>query len=220
MLKPKLKIVGSFLLGGLFAHFSHNLIFFYNTVPYAVPVQEKTELNPEQKDVIFMYQKNRTDEAFYKMLSYADNIVFVGDQKWKCVTSPCLQLQKEYNYKTLDIKLIDTLTQLLNQFPKAKTFAKLDDDALVHPQLYYDLTNKFAANNYAGLLREYVVDNVKFKFLFMEGQFYMVGRELAECFLNNSRVSENNIGEDIFLGKVVSVYCNAKYLDLTDTNMI
>jgi hypothetical protein len=136
------------------------------------------------------------------------------------VISPCLELQKEYGYKTLDLKLVDALTQLLNKFPPAKTFAKLDDDALVHPHLYYDLIKKFEPNNYAGLLRNYVVDGAKLKFIFMEGRFYMLGREIVECFLKNSRIAPDNMGEDLFLGKVVSNYCNVKYINVEDANMI
>lgn len=129
-------------------------------------------------------------------------------------------MQGEYNFKTLDVKLVDTLTQLTNQFPNAKTFAKLDDDALIHPKLYYELVKKFDSNSYAGILREYIIDNLKIKFLFMEGQFYMISKEIAECFLKNSLVSKDNIGEDIFLGKIISTYCNVKYLDLKNANMI
>src|SRR3954469_5166815 len=126
MLKSTLKMTGSFITGCIFTFFLHNSIFFYNTVHYTVPIQEKATINFEQPNIIFMYQKNRTDDTFYKMLSYSDNIIFIGDQ----------------NYKNLDVKLIDTLTQLSNQFPNAKTFAKLDDDALIHPQLYYKLVNQ------------------------------------------------------------------------------
>src|SRR6266511_454914 len=157
------KIIGSFLSGCIFVHVLYDMAFFYNTVPYTVPSQEKIKLDFEQTDIIFMYQKNRTDDTFYKMLSYSDSIIFIGDQRWKCIMAPCLQLQKEYNYKTLDIKLIDTLTQLLNQFPNAKTFSKLDDDALIHPKLYYNLINQVESNIYAGILREYIVDNIKAK---------------------------------------------------------
>ncbi|CAG8814302.1 12307_t:CDS:2, partial [Racocetra persica] len=115
------------------------------------------------------------------------------DQRWKCIVTPCLELQNEYNYSTLHLKLIDTLTQLLSQFPNAKTFSKLDDDGLIHPHLYYDLVNKFESNNYA---------------------------ELAECFLRNSLITESSIGEDIFFGKIVSNYCNPKFIDLNNTNMV
>lgn len=81
MLKSKFKIAGSFIVGCIFAHFSRNAIFFYNTVPYTVSIQENVDKNFEQSDIIFMYQKNRTDDTFYKMLSYSDNIIFIGDQK-------------------------------------------------------------------------------------------------------------------------------------------
>ncbi|CAG8742378.1 15200_t:CDS:1, partial [Dentiscutata heterogama] len=77
------------------------------------------------------------------------------DQRWKCIVTPCLELKNEYSYNTLHLKLVDTLTQLLSQFPNAKTFSKLDDDGLIHPYLYYDLVNKFELNNYAGILANY-----------------------------------------------------------------
>ncbi|CAG8556507.1 17251_t:CDS:1, partial [Racocetra fulgida] len=155
------------------------------------------------------------------MLSYSDNIIFIGDQRWKCIVTPCLELQNEYNYSTLHRKLVDTLTQLLSQFPNAKTFSKLDDDGLIHPHLYYDLVNKFESNNYAGLLTDYIVEVTSHKFIFMRGVFYMFGRELAECFLRNNLIPESaSIGEDIFFGKIVSNYCNPKFIDLNDANMI
>ncbi|KAF0509719.1 hypothetical protein F8M41_018555 [Gigaspora margarita] len=209
----------SFILGFMFSFFTQHMVLFYNTVPYTVPLQENMQKNFEQTNVIFIYQKNRTDDTFYKMLSYSDNIIFIGDQRWKCIMTPCLELQHEYSYNTLHLKLVDTLTQLLSQFPNARTFSKLDDDGLIHPYLYYDLVNKFELNNYAGILTIYDVDNIHYKYIFMRGVFYMLGREIAECFLRNNLV-ENSIGEDIFLGKIVSNYCNAKFIDLNDANMI
>ncbi|CAG8673511.1 4516_t:CDS:1 [Cetraspora pellucida] len=154
------------------------------------------------------------------MLSYSNNIIFIGDQRWKCIVTPCLELQNEYNYSTLHLKLVDTLTQLLFQFPNAKTFSKLDDDGLIHPYLYYDLVNNFESNNYAGIPAIYELEGTMYKFIFMEGVFYMLGREIAECFLRNNLISDTFIGEDILFGKIVSNYCNAKFIDLNNTNMI
>ncbi|CAG8808567.1 3689_t:CDS:1, partial [Gigaspora margarita] len=120
---------------------------------------------------------------------------------------------------TLHLKLVNILTQLLSQFLNGRTFFKLDDTRLIHPHLYYDLVNKFELNNYTGILTNYDIENIYYKYIFMRDIFYMLGKEIAKYFLYNSFV-ENSIGEDIFLGKIVSNYCNAKFLDLHDANMI
>lgn len=220
MFKNKIKYIISFITGIIIMNYIIIIYFFKNTKLYTIKSLENIEINLKKEDIIFIYQKNRTDELFYNMLKYSDNIIFVGDKKWKCKNKSCLQLENYYDYKSLDVKLIDTFTQLLKKYPNAKTFSKLDDDAIIHPILYEDLIKNIEKNNYAGILREYKVDNIKIKYNFMEGHFYMLEKELVKCFLKNSRISQNNMPEDMFLGKVLSIYCYPKFLDLKEINLI